>query len=294
MGWGGSKEWGRGQEGGAALCQPAPTCWQSNIPACHILPSSVWPRNLTEYIIQTTSHQLYHGYTCIWEAFCRLRTMLPTPHAGNLSLTPCSTVLLEKLTVPQLVKKFPAIYRTRRFIAAFTTTRYQSLSSASSIQSIPPHPTSWRSILILSSHLRLGLPNGLFPSGFPIRATCPAHLILLDFITRAIFGEQYRSLSSSLCSFLHSPVTSSLLGPNILLSTLFSNALSRRSSHCEGPSSTPIQNIGHNYSSVFLNLCNFGQKTGRQKILHGMTASMKLSLCVTLLNDAGAVMQRRW
>jgi hypothetical protein len=28
-------------------------------------------------------------------------------------------------------------------------------------------------------------------------------------------GEEYRTLSSSLCSFLHSPVTSSLLGPNI-------------------------------------------------------------------------------
>jgi len=27
-----------------------------------------------------------------------------------------------------------------------------------------PHPTSWRSILILSFHLRLGLPSGLFPS----------------------------------------------------------------------------------------------------------------------------------
>jgi hypothetical protein len=33
-------------------------------------------------------------------------------------------------------------------------------------------------------------------------------------------------LSSSLCSFLHSPVTSSLLGPNILLNTLFPNTLS--------------------------------------------------------------------
>ena len=30
----------------------------------------------------------------------------------------------------------------------------------------PPHPTSWRSFLILSSHLRLGLPSGLFTSGF--------------------------------------------------------------------------------------------------------------------------------
>ena len=51
----------------------------------------------------------------------------------------------------------------------------------------------------------------------PIRATCPAHLILLDFITRTILGAEYRSFSSSLCNILHSPVTPSLLGPNILL-----------------------------------------------------------------------------
>ena len=79
---------------------------------------------------------------------------------------------------------------------------------ASSKQSIPPHRTSWRSILILSSYLRLGLPSALFPSGFPtktlctpllssIRTTYPAHLIVLDFITRTIFGERYRSLNFS-------------------------------------------------------------------------------------------------
>jgi hypothetical protein len=80
--------------------------------------------------------------------------------------------------------------------------------------------------------LSLGFPNQnpLYASPLPIRATSPAHLILLGFIFRKIWGEGYRSLSSSLCSFLHYPVISSLLGPNILLSALFSNTLSLRSS----------------------------------------------------------------
>jgi hypothetical protein len=87
----------------------------------------------------------------------------------------------------------------------------------------------------------MGLPSGLFPSVFPtktlytpllstIRATCPTHLILLDMITRTILGEQFRSWSSSIRNFLHSPVTSSFLGPNIVLNILFSNTLNLRSS----------------------------------------------------------------
>jgi hypothetical protein len=56
---------------------------------------------------------------------------------------------------------------------------------------------------MLSTHLSLGLPSGLFPSGFltnilytfhfsPIHATRPAHLILLDLIIIIIRGEEYK------------------------------------------------------------------------------------------------------
>jgi hypothetical protein len=75
-------------------------------------------------------------------------------------LTPWCRVLLEKLTCLQLVKKFPAFYGTRRFITALTSVRRLSVSWASPMQSPYPHPSSWRSILILSTHLRLGLPSG--------------------------------------------------------------------------------------------------------------------------------------
>ena len=75
-------------------------------------------------------------------------------------LTPWCRVLLEKLTGLQLVKKFPAFHGTRRFITALTSVRHLSLSWAGPIQSIYPHPTCWRSTLILSTHLRLGLPSG--------------------------------------------------------------------------------------------------------------------------------------
>ena len=84
-------------------------------------------------------------------------------------LTPWCRVLLEKLTGLQLVKKFPAFHGTRRFITVLTSVRHLSLSWANPIQSTYPHPTSWRSILILSTHLRLGLPSGLLPSGFPTK-----------------------------------------------------------------------------------------------------------------------------
>jgi len=176
-----------------------------------------------------------------------------------------SRVILEKLTGFQLVKKFPAFYGTWRFITAVTCAGHLSPSGASSIQSILPHPTSWKTILILSSHLCLGLPSGLFPSGFltktlymlllsPICATCSVHLILLVFITRTILVEEYRSLSSLLYSFLHSPVTSFLLGSK------FSSApYSQTSSAYVPPSMWESKFHTHtkqheSYSSLYVNL----------------------------------------
>ena len=130
-----------------------------------------------------------------------------------------------------------------------------------------PHSTSWKSALIWLSHLCLGLPSGLFPSDsptktlytpllFPIRATCPAHLILLNLITLTIFGEQYRQLSSSVCSFLQSTVTSSFLGPlkYIPEHPVLEHSEPTSLPQWQRPSLTPIQNNRQNYSSVYLHI----------------------------------------
>ena len=137
-----------------------------------------------------------------------------------------------KLTGSQLVKKFPAFYGRQSSLPHSQLPATCPYTEPARSSPYPPHPTSRRSILILSSHLHPSLPSGLFTSGFPTKtlytpllspmyATLPTNLILLGLITRTILGEEYKSLSSSLCSFLLSLATSFLLGPNIL-NTLFS------------------------------------------------------------------------
>jgi hypothetical protein len=60
-----------------------------------------------------------------------------------------------------------SLHGTWKFITMFTRALHWSICWARSIQAIPSHPISIGSILLLSTHLRLGLPSGLCPSGFP-------------------------------------------------------------------------------------------------------------------------------
>jgi hypothetical protein len=87
----------------------------------------------------------------------------------------------------------------------------------SEIDPVHTTPTSLRSSLVMSDHIRLGLPSGLFPSGSPnsilyaflfspLRVTFTVYFILLDLIILIIVGEKYKLWSSSSCIFLKFPV----------------------------------------------------------------------------------------
>ena len=103
-----------------------------------------------------------------------------------------------------------------------------SLSISSQINAVRVFPFHF-----LKIHLNIILPSTpvsskwspsiRFPNENPVYTSILPHICYMYrpshslFITRTILIEQYRSLSSSLCSFLHYPVTSSLLGTNIPL-----------------------------------------------------------------------------
>jgi hypothetical protein len=93
----------------------------------------------------------------------------PHTHWNSHSFTPWCRILFEKLIVTQLVKNITLSYGTRKFITAFTKARHRTLSWTSWIQFAPSILISLRSILMLPSHLCLGLPSGLLPSGLPTK-----------------------------------------------------------------------------------------------------------------------------
>jgi hypothetical protein len=169
------------------------------------LPITYFTRNYVGFLLQPNRLKMEGRLVVTGNASLQSGSTWKESQLENLDsiLTPWSRVLLEKLTsLWSRVKKFPAFLWNPKVLYRTHKCPPLSLYWANSIQSPPPHPTSWRYILILSSYLRLGLPNDLFPSGFPInilctplsssiRATCPAHLILLDFTTRTILGKKY-------------------------------------------------------------------------------------------------------
>jgi hypothetical protein len=147
--------------------------------------------------------------------------------------------MLFRVAVDHLIKKFPASCIIWRFITVFTRALKWSYHPVHTVT-----PCFVKIILLLFSHLRLGLPRGLFRSGSlttvlaslisSICATCPARLILLDLFI-LIFGEECK-FWKLICSVLQLPVTWSLLGPDILC-TLFWDTLSSTN----GPFVLPLQ-----------------------------------------------------
>jgi hypothetical protein len=112
----------------------------------------------------------------------------------------------------------------------FTRALHWSLFWASSIQSIPSHPISLRSISILTPHLCLRLTSSIFPSGFHAKIlyaflispmyACPFHPPRLDhssYIWLRVQVMKFLIMRFSPASYYFI-----LCGSNILLSTLFS------------------------------------------------------------------------
>ena len=86
--------------------------------------TTVWPDTIISQILDLSLDIL----PCF--PFCNFCSLFINTYITQCTylLTPWSRVLIEKLTASQLVKKFPAIYGTRRFITAFTSARHLSLS----------------------------------------------------------------------------------------------------------------------------------------------------------------------
>ena len=189
----------------------------------------------TERLIVMTVCRVYCNYSV------NIRTHL---------LTAWSRFLLEKLMCSQLVKNFASFYKTRRFINAFRSVRHLSISWARSIQSIPP-PTICKSILIIPSEhgpfkfcLSLNFPHQEPVYNSPVPHMCyifrPSHCSRFDHSKDS--GEEYRSLSSSLRSFIHTLLPCSLRPKYSPQHPILKHPPPTFSPQCERQSFTPVQN----------------------------------------------------
>jgi len=129
------------------------------------------------------------------------------------------------------------------------------------IPSSKPGSSKW------SISLRIPHQYYICSSPLPIRAKWPAQFLLLELITRKIFGDIYRTLSSSLYSFLHCAVTSALLDQNTLPSLLFSKTLKHAPPLMWRKKFHNQQNKWHIYSSVCLHLSIFWEENWETEYL---------------------------
>jgi hypothetical protein len=118
--------------------------------------------------------------------------------------------------VVQLLKNFPESYGTWRFTTVFTRALHWSPFLARSIQSILPHPISLRSVLTLSTHLCLGLPHGLFPSGSPTKILCAfvfswCMLRIMPISSSSTWSFKFYLVKNKSCEAIHYAVFSNTL-----------------------------------------------------------------------------------
>jgi hypothetical protein len=159
--------------------------------------------------------------------FCSFPFPFPTTDSSSIILTLWNRVLIPKLIVAHLVKKFPAFYGTHRFLTMLTKSPplVPNFSKMNPVHSFPHYFPEILSNIIFPSTPRSS--EWSLPFKFPIQnSVCifhlsyvcymPSYLILLDMIILIIFSELYKLGSSLLCSLLQPPTISSFLGPHFL------------------------------------------------------------------------------
>jgi hypothetical protein len=118
-------------------------------------------------------------------------------------------------------------------------------------------------VFLVVSFLPAFPPMSYTHSSFTHSCYMPSHFILLDLSFQIILGEEYKLWTCSLYRFLQPPVTSTLFGPDILLSTLFSNTLSLCSSlNVRHQVSHPYRTTG---KTIILNILIFMLLDNRQE-----------------------------